>query len=366
MKIEILGTRGIPANHGGFETFAEHYALYLVKKGWEVTVYCQEDGDGEVYHSTWNGVNRVHIPVKQTGAKGTIVFDWRATKISSSKPDLKLVLGYNTAIFNILFFIKRKTHLINMDGLEWKREKWNILEKTWLWLNERVGCWLGDELIADHPEIAKHLMTRASSKKITMIPYGSNKIDNADKEPLSDYGLTPFQYSIVIARPEPENSILEIIKAFSREKRNHKLMVLGNYTPDENAYHKEVLASASDEVIFPGAIYDQKIVGSLRFYSKLYIHGHTVGGTNPSLVEALGSGSAILAHDNRFNRWVAGDKAAYFKNEDDCAIQFSNLLDKDSLIESMQVSSRDRHAEAFTWDKILGEYETLAKKHYVN
>jgi len=362
-KISTLGTRGVPAAHGGFETFAEFLALYLVDHGWEVTVYCQEDKGGTVWEDTWKGVHRVHIPVKQGGALGTIVFDWKSTLHASRQKKLILTLGYNTAVFGLIYRLKGITNLFNMDGLEWQRDKWSPLGRGWLYLNERMGCLLGNHLIADHPEIKSHLVTRVRSEKVTMIPYGSVRIDQADVTKLQAYELAADGYCIIIARPEPENSILEVVKAFSARARNLKLVVLGKFFPDENEYHRSVLEAGSDEVIFPGAIYDKEIVNALRFYCRLYIHGHTVGGTNPSLVEALGAGSAVLAHDNRFNRWVAGDGACFFKDEGECADQLDLLLKSKSRIDAMKSSSRDKHAAMFTWDHVLSQYEDLLKKY---
>lgn len=137
------------------------------------------------------------------------------------------------------------------------------------------------------------------------------------------------------------------------------LVVLGNFTPELNEYHKKVIDAASDEVKFVGAIYDQNVVQSLRFFCRFYIHGHTVGGTNPSLVEALGARSAVLAHDNKFNRWVAGNKARYFTNVDDCAGALDALVENDSLIAEMKQHSHEQIVNNFTFEKIHRAYEQL-------
>lgn len=363
-RLNILGIRGVPASHGGFETFAEKLSLYLVAQSWEVTVYCQEDGDGSVYESAWEGVRRVHVPVSRSGATGTVIFDWKAAKLVTKESGLCLTLGYNTAAFNVLQRLKGQTNIINMDGIEWKRDKWGMVAKTWFWLNERAGCWVGNHLVADHPKIKDHLATRVSEKKITMIPYGGDDVLSADKSVLSDYGLTANNFSVIIARPEPENSFLEMVRAFSKATRNHTLVVLGNFKPEENSFHKEVMDAASNEVLFPGAIYDQKIVQALRFYARFYLHGHRVGGTNPSLVEALGAGCAVIAHNNHFNRWVAGEGAAYFTDEQDCERVFDTLLNDAAKQVAMKRTSRVRFEERFTWQKVLEEYEQLFLKYY--
>jgi len=358
MHLRILGTRGVPASHGGFETFAEHLSLYLVKKGWKVTVYCQDDASGLLREDVWQGVNRVIIPVNVPGPKGTMLFDWLCIKHASKSKDLVLTLGYNTASFCLFFRFLGIPNVINMDGIEWKRKKWKGLAKLWFYLNDWAGCWIGNHLIADHPEIKRHLSTRASPKKITMIPYGADLVTTGTKGHLEKYGLIPFEYMTVIARPEPENSVLEIVKAFSASKRGKKLVVLGNYA-DSNPYHAEVKAAAGDEVLFLGAIYDTSVVRSLRYYSLAYVHGHQVGGTNPSLVEALGAGNAVIAHDNQFNRWVAGPEAMFFSCVADCAMAFDDLLSLPSKLDVMRNSSLERHRQLFEWESVLGQYESL-------
>lgn len=362
--LRILGTRGIPAAHGGFETFAEHLALYLARRGWQITVYCQQDGVGAVYEDSWQGVRRVHIPIPMTlpGALRTIIFDWKSTLHAAREPGLVLTLGYNTAVFCLVYRLKGITNLINMDGIEWRRGKWNRLERAWLYLNERAGCWLGNHLIADHPEIKAHLATRVAVSKITMIPYGSDRIDHSNSEMLAQYQLQSGGYAIVIARPEPENSVREIVAAFSRKHRGIKLVVLGKYCPGQTPYHRQVLEAAGEEVKFLGAIYDKNVVRALRFHAVFYAHGHQVGGTNPSLVEAMGAGSAVLAHGNHFNRWVAGPAARYFEDEQQCADQLDAILSDATVIERMRESSRKRHAAVFTWESVHEEYEGLLEK----
>jgi len=361
--LTIMGIRGVPAKHGGFETFASQLAPYLVKSSWRVTVYCQQEGDGAIYEDDWRGVRRCHVPVSGEGPLSTMLFDWRSIRhlLREPNPGLVLTLGYNTALFCALLRARGVRNLINMDGLEWKRDKWSFSGRSWLWLNERAGCLLGDHLIADHPEIANHLATRVSRDKITMVPYGADSVVSADVGCLQSYGLEPGGFAVVISRPEPENSILEIVRSFSEKRRGIKLVVLGRYS-DDVPFQAEVKAAASDEVKFLGAIYDREVVSALRLYSRAYLHGHRVGGTNPSLVEALGAGCPVIAHDNPFNRWVAGagGGAMYFIDEVQCAAAFDALLSMNAdELTRMREASRKRHQEEFTWDSILGRYESL-------
>ncbi|MEO1392760.1 MAG: DUF1972 domain-containing protein [Cyanobacteria bacterium J06634_5] len=361
-KLSILGCRGIPGSHGGFETFAERLSHYLVKKGWEVTVYCEDYEAKETYEQYWNGIRLIQIPVPTASASATILFDWKSTIHAAKEGNIILTLGYNTAIFCALYRLRGLTNVINMDGLEWRRQKWSTPEKIWLYVNERFGCWLGNHLVADHPEIANHLATRVSRSKITTIPYGAQRVGRANVSLLAPYDLEPGNYSVIIARPEPENNILEIVSAFSRHRRGSKLVVLGNYYPQKNSFHKQVLQAASDEVIFPGGIYDQATVGALRYYASLYVHGHSVGGTNPSLVEAMGAGASVLAHSNHFNRWVAGPGAHYFKDADECAQGFDELLGNRSELRRMKQASLKRFEEGFLAEIECHAYEDLLER----
>lgn len=363
-KLFILGIRGLPPKHGGFETFAERLCHYLKKKGWVLTVYCQEQGCGPVYNSNWQGVNLIHIPVNRAGALSSVLFDFRAVRHALGQDGLFLTLGYNTALFNLLQRLKGQVNIINMDGIEWRRNKWGPLAKAWFWLNERIGCWVGNHLVADHPKIKQHLATRVRADKITMIPYGGDEILEAGRAALAAYGLEPGGFSVIIARPEPENSFLEMVRAFSRKYRNHRLVVLGKFDPEHNLYHRQVMNAASEEVLFPGAIYETSVVQALRYFSRFYLHGHRVGGTNPSLVEALGAGCAVIAHDNHFNRWVAGPQAMYFKNEEHVSSLLDSILNDDIAVERMKASSRERFRENFQWERILKEYEILLTEWY--
>ncbi|MDT7835862.1 DUF1972 domain-containing protein [Aquabacterium sp. OR-4] len=356
--LRILGTRGVPAAHGGFETFAEYLALYLVAKGWKVVVYCQEDEGSAVIEDSWRGVQRVRIPVHTAGAAGTIVFDWLATRHAARHRDPCLTLGYNTAVFCVLLRLAGVPNMINMDGIEWSRAKWGPVAKTWFWLNERAGCWLGNHLIADHPEIKRHLATRVPASKITTIAYGADELQDIDPAPLAALGLVPGQYLSVIARPEPENSLLEIVQGFSARPRGVQLAVLGRYD-DANPFHRAVKAAASPEVKFLGAIYDKRVVQAIRFHSLAYVHGHQVGGTNPSLVEAMGAGNAVIAHDNAFNRWVAGEGQAYFKDGPGIDHLLTQRLPDQQALQQMRQASLQRFRDGLTWPIVLQQYEQL-------
>jgi len=357
--VRILGTHGVPANYGGFETAAEKVGLHLLASGWRVIIYCQVDGDGEITHDEWRGIERVNVPVNLPGWRGTSLFDLKCVRHASSFDDLCLVFGYNTGIFNTWQRFKRIPMVINMDGIEWSRSRWGFTRQAILYINERFSAAVGNHLIADHPEIEKYLWTRAPKRKVTMIAYGADEVLEADEAPVRDLGLEPGGYLTLICRPIPENSILEIVQGFSAKPRPFKLVLLGDYDPDTDDYHRQVVEAASDDVVLLGAIFDPDVVQPLRFHSALYLHGHTVGGTNPSLVEALGAGNPVLAHDNAYNRWTAGPRQAYFTTAADVASELDAMLTSPQRLAEMSSAARERYRSGLTWYQIGEQYRLL-------
>lgn len=360
--VRILGSHGVPASYGGLETAAEHVALHLVNSGWRVIVYCLEYGDGPVREDVWNGIERVIIPVDATPpAGGKMRFDIRAIAHASRRPgDVWLSLGYNTALFNVVNRVRRIPVVINMDGVSWARARWGRTRQAMLWANERIACAVGNALIADHPEIETRLAAVARPDKVRMITYGAPDIVDASTDPLADYGLESGRFATVICRPIPENSLIELVSGYSARERGMPLVVLGNLRPDDDPYHRQVLDAAGDEVRFIGAVYDQDVVASLRFHSVAYLHGHTVGGTNPSLVEAMGAGNPIIAHDNKYNRWTAGpDAARYFSSVGDVDRLMTEVFEDADGRRRMSQASRERFRLEFTWERVAEQYEKL-------
>ena len=357
--VRILGTHGVPANYGGFETAAENVALFLRDQGWRVVVYCQAAGRGPITTDVWKGIERVHVPVDREGWLGTSAFDWLSIRHAAAQDDICLTFGYNTAVFNVVQRFRRIPNVINMDGIEWSRARWGKLRQSILYVNERIACFVGNHLIADHPEIATYLHTRAPARKVTTVTYGAATVLDAPTSVPEQHGLTPGRYLTLIARPIPENSILDIVRGFSARRRGVDLVVLGGYSPETDPFHRAVVEAASDEVKFLGGIYDPDQVQALRFHGIGYVHGHTVGGTNPSLVEALGAGNPVIAHDNPYNRWVAQDAALYFSDAADVDEQVSRLVDDPALAMRLGAAARSRHASEFTWEHVAGQYEDL-------
>ena len=186
---------------------------------------------------------------------------------------------------------------------------------------------------------------------------------DAPTHPVLARGLEPGRYLTIVARPIPENSILEIVQGFSARPRGITLAVVGAYTPETDPYHREVADAASDEVVFLGAVYDPQVLAPLRAHAIGYLHGHTVGGTNPSLVEALAAGNAVIAQDNAYNRWVAQGAALYFTDAADVDAAVSRLVDEPGLARELGAVARRRHLEEFTWERVAGQYAALLERY---
>lgn len=366
-RVSILGIRGVPASHGGFETFAARLAVHLVSVGWDVSVYCQEDAPdpasgASLWRTTWRGAERIHIAVGPDTPLNSIRFDWKCVShAATDRPDVALMLGYNTAVFALRLRVSGVPTVINMDGMEWLRPKWGRAARAWLFVNDWAGCLLAHHLVADHPQIERHLRSRVRRSKITVIPYGADLLEDSteDRQVLADLGLAGTPFATLIARPEPENSVLEIVQAFSAKPRGMKLIILGNVRPDIVPYHARLRGAASDEVLFMGAIYQPAILRALRFNSRFYIHGHRVGGCNPSLLEAMGAGNAVLAHDNRFNRWVVRDGALYFADPASCARALEQFLNNDAERVLLGQRNLRRARNVFHWSGVLQSYASL-------
>ena len=355
----ILGTRGVPANHGGFETFAERYALYLAGRGWSVSVYCQEDVEEiseRVRTDVWRGVNRIFVQTACKGGLGALDFDFKCVRDAIGRPGVCLALGYNGAAFLPILRLFGRKVFTNMDGIEWRRPKWPLPVRGWFFVNEWIAAWTSQRLVADHPAIADHLATRRPRSATVVIPYGGDPVYDAPAAPLRRLGLEIGRYLISVARIEPDNNIATIVRAFSARRRGMKLVVLGRLE-DDNAYHKQVRDAASEEVVFPGAIYEPATLRALRFHARAYLHGHTVGGTNPSLVEALWAGNPVIAHDNVYNRWTAGAAAVTFRDQAGCEAAIARVLEDDSLVAALRAAARKRASEAFQWRDVLAAYE---------
>lgn len=355
MKIALLGSRGIPNEYGGFEQFAEVLSQGLAAKGHEVTVYCSDNHSykGEKYGE----VKLVHCydPEDKIGSAGQFVYDLKCMlHARKQKYDIIYLLGYTSSSIWQRILRNKAIIVTNMDGLEWKRSKYSVKVQKFLKFAEKWAVKQSDYLVADSLGIKQYL-TEEYSVDSTFHPYGCHILKNADENYLSTYRLQPYSYDMLIARFEPENNIRMILEAYSKSDIKRKLVLIGNY--QVTSFGKEMFEKygSNPRLCFLGALYNQKELQNLRYFSNLYFHGHSVGGTNPSLLEAMGDSCLILYHDNVFNKSIVGNDGFAFSN----ANELTKLIDKTELGDygDMILANIKKIEEIYNWETIIDNYE---------
>ena len=356
MKIGILGTRGIPNAYGGFEQFAQYLAAGLQQKGHEVYVY--NSSEHPYQDKEWNGVHIVHCKdwEKTIGTAGQFIYDYHCFRDAAGRNyDILLQLGYTSSSVWHRLWPGKAVNIINMDGLEWKRSKYNRFTRKFLRLAERLAVRYSNILVADSIGIRDYLRDEFGKDSI-YIPYGADIPTAFDPAIPGRYGLTPDGYYLLMARMEPENNIEMIIRGWMDSGKDKPLVLIGNVG---NTFGKYLVSTYRHERLhFIGAVYATEVVNALRHYSSLYLHGHSVGGTNPSLLEAMACGCNIAAHDNSFNRAILGEDASYFSS----AGAVRDLLDADveeAVLRCSKERNREKILQLYSWEKIIGQYEQL-------
>lgn len=365
MKIAILGTKGIPNNYGGYEQFAEFISRKLVERGHEVTVY--NPSFHPFKEDKFEGVTiiRKYSPEGIMGGAANFIYDYLCLKDALKKDfDIIYEAGYHSvAISYKLLNIKKIKHpviLTNMDGLEYKRSKWNALTRSLIRYLEAMTVRESHYLISDNEGIQHYYQSKFGADSY-FIPYGADRVKNFDPGYLNPYSIDPRNYMILVARLEPENNIEMILDGHVLSGSLLKFLVVGNYMTSYGYKLKNKYSSSN--IQFVGGVYNKAELDSLRYFAMAYFHGHSVGGTNPSLLEAMASKSFIAAHDNEFNRSVLLQGALYFKNE----IEVSELIKTMHLLRqsnSMDFMERNllRLDTYYDWDKIATQYEELFMK----
>ena len=354
-RLAILGSRGIPAEFGGFETFAEQIAVSLVKCGWDVTVFCE--ANHSYRESEYKGVKLKFIKTPTITGLRSIWFDLKSIMLTLRGYDLVYMLGYHTAF---AFFLPRLLGInfwVNMDGLEWKRSKWSSKVQCYLKTMEFLAARLASQIVADAQGIADYLDTAypGTARKTHVLEYGAFPISDAPEAAyLGQYGLQPGEYYLIVCRLEPENHVLEIVQGFILSGSSRRLVVVGDFETG-TPYARSLLEIADDRVSFLGAVFDQGILTALRFHCRTYFHGHSVGGTNPSLLESMACGNYVIAHDNVFNREVTAGLCNYFRDAPDLAQQIRQI-DTQGPPGGAGDSLRARVVTYYNWDRVTNAY----------
>lgn len=316
MKVAIIGTRGIPNSHGGFEQFAEYFSEYLVNQGQDVYVY-----NSSTHHYkeiTYKGVNIIHCydPEDKIGTAGQFVYDLNCILDSRKRNfDIILQLGYTSSAIWHWLLPASAVVITNMDGLEWKRSKYSKPVQMFLKFSERLAIRNSNYLISDSLGIQQYLLENFNVKS-TFIPYGAKLFNNPEESILEAFNLKPYHYNMLIARLEPENNIETILDGACMSEIKMTFLVIGKYNNKYGKYLKKKFEQYNF-IRFIGGIYNLEHLNNLRYFSNLYFHGHSVGGTNPSLLEAMASQAFIVANNNIFNSAILGEDALYFNDSND-------------------------------------------------
>jgi glycosyltransferase involved in cell wall biosynthesis len=358
MKIAILGTRGIPARYGGFETFAEELATRLAGRGQQVTVYCESDHTGT---NEYRGVHLQHLSAPRLGPLTTILFDLKCLWHARKRFDVVYMLGYGAAAFCSVPRMWGTKVLINMDGVEWARAKWSRVAKLYFKVMEAVAMRTPTQIVADAESIRRHLLERHRSvPPCTVIPYGAAVVERtSDPALLTPWGLRPNDYYLVLCRLEPENHVEEIVQGFIRSKTKRKLVIFGGLDTG-TAYVERLRAIEDPRVVFAGTEYNPEKVQALRSHCRAYFHGHSVGGTNPSLLESMGCGTLTVAHENPFNREVLAEAGLFFSTPQQLA-QLIDRIDANEIRDEQQlrVWAREIVRVRYGWEGIVDRYAEL-------
>jgi len=354
LKIGILGTRGIPNYHGGFEQFAEFFASFLSNKGHEVYVYSSHSHP--YTEPTFKGASIIHCydPEERVGTVGQFIYDLNCIRDSRKRDfDILLLLGYTSSSIWYRWLPKKPIIISNMDGLEWKRSKYNKWVRKFLKYAEAFAVKRSDYLISDSKGIQKYLLNEYK-KDSKYIAYGAEKFENPKSSILSDYDLEKYQYNMLIARMEPENNIETILDGAAISKSKNPFLVIGKC---ENSFGKYLMKKFNNHshIRFLGGIYNLEHLNNLRYYSNLYFHGHSVGGTNPSLLEAMASNALIIAHNNDFNQAILEEDAFYFTQKEEVANFIDTLVNKKDLAH-MITNNYNKIDQQFSWEIINTSY----------
>ena len=356
LRIGILGTRGIPNHYGGFEQFAEYLSYGLSQRGHEVYVY--NSNRHPYQENEWNGVHLVHCtdPEHRLGTFGQFLYDLNCINDSRKRDfDVLLHLGYTSDSIWHWRWPKRTVNMVNIDGMEWKRSKYNKPTRKFLKFAESLAARNAQVLIADSPQMQYHFWNNYG-KKPFYIPYGAEIFTQIDDSIPSTYHLAPNSYYLLVARMEPENNVEMILRGYMESNQSYPLLVIGN---TGNRFGKYLHSQfQSQRIRFGGPIYDQHTLNNLRYHSARYFHGHSVGGTNPSLLEAMACQCNIAAHNNVFNKTVLENGADYFSTETDVT-GIINTPDNCPMAMERKQLNIERIRRIYNIEKNVDDYERL-------
>lgn len=364
LKIAILGTRGIPNNYGGFEYAIEKLSVGLNLRGHDVTVY---NSHNHAYQDhSWNGVRIIHCydPENAIGAAGQFIYDFNCIRDARRRNfDVVLMMGYTSNSIWGRLYPKRSIVITNMDGLEWKRQKYSRPVQYFLKHAEKLAIRHSDYYIADSIIIREYLGSKYGVEA-KYIAYGADLLnEHLEKIPKSTICKEPNHF-LLMARMEPENNVETILEGFHKSKTTREFVAIGD---TQNRFGKYLVQKFKGDarIKFKGAVFEQDSVSKFLAKTAIYFHGHSVGGTNPSLLQAMANRVLIASHNNVFNKSVLQNDALYFSNEEDV----QKIVENDPFGEQQERMIKNNLEKInydFTWDKIVAQYESFILECFIN
>jgi len=357
VRIAVFGARGIPAKWGGFDTFVSELCPRLVAMEHEVTVFCQKKYSDPDSPRSYKGVGLVYLPTLHTKVTETLLHEFFSSLFAlfQERYDIYYILGCRSTIVYLLHWLLRRNLIINTDGLDFARRKWGLVAKTWLrfsyWLARRIAS----ELVSDSKEIKRYYRDNYQSNSV-FLTYGAYVVESRQPQILDQYAVKPGEYFFMLCRLEPENNIDIIVAAFEQVKTDKELLIAGgaNY---RSAYVAKLRQTKDPRIRFLGPIYTPGHIEELHLNCFAYLHGHEVGGTNPSLLQAMGSGSIIIAHNVPFNVEVLGGTGILFeKSVDSIRERIVHTLEHYDELQHLREAARNRVKTYYAWDKVAADY----------
>lgn len=357
LSIAMVGTRGVPARYGGFETAVEEVGRRLADAGHRVRVYCRS-GNSDL--TSYAGMELVTLPALRQRSLETLSHTGVSVgHLLGRRTDVAFVFNAANAPYLPLLRMARIPVATHVDGLEWQRAKWGGAGRRYYRAAETAAVRWSDALIADAVGIADYYRSEYDVPT-TLLTYGAPVLAEPGHDALAEVGLEPGGYHLVVARFEPENHVDLWVEGYVRSGARRPLVVVGS-APYADAYTARVHAAAQGDprVRFLGGVWDQRLLDQLYAHSLTYLHGHSVGGTNPSLLRAIGAGAATVAYDVSFNREVAGDEGVYVREPGEVARALEDA-EADVLATQARGARLGERARAYDWDEVAAGYEQLA------
>ena len=359
MKLAILGTRGIPANYGGFETFAEELSVRLAARGHDLTVYGRSNNIR--YKGTeYKGVKLVILPTIGTKHLDTVFHTFLSVFHAIRRRfDAVLICNAANAVFAIVPRVTGTPVALNVDGIERKRKKWGIAGRTYYQISEYLATWIPNVIVTDAVVIREYYLKRygASSK---MIAYGAECTRQMTTAVQKRLGVSPRAYVLYVSRLEPENNAHLVIQAFERVKTSMPLLIVGD-APYAHEYIAGLKSTSDTRVMFPGALYGMDY-RELQSHAYVYVHATEVGGTHPALIEAMGAGNCVIVYDTPENREVVGDCGLFFSSDAELTNLLQKAIDSPQLVDGLREKAQARARKQYSWDAIADEYEALFRE----